>query len=265
MSDIHPTAIMEETVEIGANVHIGPYCHVSGGVRLGDGVRLESHVVVTGDTTIGADTHIYAFASIGSSPQDLKFSEDEETQLIIGARNKIREHVTMNPGTEGGGGVTRVGDDCLFMVGTHVAHDCQVGNHVIMANNACLAGHVELGDYAIIGGLAGIHQFCRIGAHAFVGVGGVVVEDVIPFGVATGNRAEVAALNLVGLKRRGFERQQVNELRAAFKDIFLNTQGPLTARMEAADKAYPEAPLVQELIRFMRAEENRGYSLPSRK
>jgi UDP-N-acetylglucosamine acyltransferase len=265
MSDIHATAIIDDSVELGANVRIGPYCHVSGAVRLGDNVQLESHVVVTGDTVIGADTHIYSFASIGSAPQDLKFNEDEKTQLIIGQRNKIREHVTMNPGTEGGGGMTKVGDDCLFMVGSHVAHDCHVGNHVIMANNACLAGHVVLGDYAIIGGLAGVHQFCRIGAHAFVGVGGVVVEDVIPYGVATGNRAEVAALNLVGLKRRGFERQQVNDLRAAFKNIFLDTQGSLTARIEATANAYPDAPLVQDLIQFMRAEENRGYSLPSRK
>lgn len=264
MSEIHPTAIIDETVEIGADVFIGPYCVITGNVRLGDRVRLEAHVVITGDTTIGDDTHVYSFASLGSSPQDLKFDDDENVRLVIGQRNKIREHVTMNPGTKGGGSVTTVGDDCLFMVGTHVAHDCHVGNNAIMANNACLAGHVTLGDYAIIGGLAGIHQFCRIGAHAFVGVGGVVVEDVIPYGVATGNRAEVAALNLVGLKRRGFERQQVNDLRAAFKKIFLDDSGSLVSRLDSVAAAYADAPLVQEVVQFMRADDNRGFSLPSR-
>ena len=159
MGNVHKSAIVEDSVKLGADVTIGPFCCVTGNVTLGDGVNLESHVVVTGNTTIGEETHIYPFASIGHIPQDLKFG-NEDVSLEIGARNRIREHVTMNPGTEGGGGLTKVGNDGLFMMGSHVAHDCMVGDNVILANNATLGGHVTVGDFAILGGLVGVHQFC---------------------------------------------------------------------------------------------------------
>ena len=186
MTKIHSTAVIADTVELGRDVCIGPYCCVDGNVVLGDNCHLDTHVVVTGNTTVGADTRIFPFASIGHISQDLKY-DGEDVSLEIGTRNTIREHVTMNPGTDQGGGVTRIGDDNLFMVGVHVAHDCIVGNNVIMANNATLGGHVTVADYAILGGLVGVHQFARIGAHSFVGAGSLVTEDVIPFGVVSGN------------------------------------------------------------------------------
>lgn len=264
MSDIHPTAIIDDSVTLGADVKVGPYCCVTGNVELGDRVVLESHVVVTGNTTVGADTHIYPFASIGHIPQDLKFG-DEKVFLEIGERNRIREHVTMNPGTQGGGGLTRVGHDGLFMMGTHVAHDCTVGDHVIMANNATLAGHVAVGDHAILGGLVGIHQFCRIGAHAFVGAASMVTEDVIPFGAATGNRAELSGLNLVGLKRRNFPRDEINALRALHKSLFVETEGALMVRLAKAAQEHADSACVQQVVEFMRVEQNRGYCTPRRR
>ena len=264
MSKIHPTALIEDSVKLGADVEIGAFCYLSGKVVLGDRVKLEAHVVITGDTQIGDDTHIYSFSSLGSAPQDLKFG-DEDVSLEIGACNKIREHVTMNPGTSGGGGVTRIGDDGLFMVGCHIAHDCQVGNNVIIANNSCLAGHVELGDFGIIGGLVGVHQFCRIGQHAFIGFGAMIDEDIIPYGTAKGNRAEISGLNLVGLKRRGFERAQLNDLRAAYKAIFGSQEGQLSGRVASVAQAYPDAPLVQNVVAFMQADNTRGFSLPAHK
>ena len=220
MTNIHSTAVIASTVELGRDVCIGPYCCVDGNVVLGDNCHLDTHVVVTGNTTVGADTRIFPFASIGHISQDLKY-DGEDVSLEIGARNTIREHVTMNPGTDQGGGVTRVGDDNLFMAGVHVAHDCIVGNNVIMANNATLGGHVTVADYAILGGLVGVHQFARIGTHSFVGAGSLVTEDVVPFGMVSGNRAVLGGLNLVGLKRRDFERDEINALRSAFKDIFM--------------------------------------------
>ena len=175
MTDVHSTALVADTVKLGRNVTIGPYCCVDGNVVLGDNCCLGAHVVVTGETRIGADTRIFPFASIGHISQDLKY-EGELVSLEIGARNTIREHVTMNPGTRNGGAVTRVGDDNLFMVGVHVAHDCVVGSNVIMANNATLGGHVSVADFAILGGLVGVHQFSRIGAHSFVGAGSLVLS-----------------------------------------------------------------------------------------
>jgi len=263
MAQIHPTAIIDDSVTLGRDVRIGPYCCVTGEVTLGDNVVLESHVVVTGRTSIGSETHIYPFASIGHVPQDLKF-DNEDVVLEIGSRNRIREHVTMNPGTEGGGGVTRVGDDGLFMMGAHVAHDCIVGDNVILANNATLGGHVVLGDFAILGGLVGVHQFCRIGEHAFVGAGGLIVEDVIPYGTATGNRAVLSGLNLVGLKRRNFARDEINALRAAYKELFLGEDDALAVRMEAVAAKYADSNTVQTVIAFMRLDNSRGFCAPAR-
>jgi len=261
MSDIHPTAIIDDSVRLGDNVKIGPYCCLTGNVDLGDEVVLESHVIVTGNTKVGAQTHIYPFASIGHVPQDLKFG-DEEVFLEIGARNRIREHVTMNPGTQGGGGLTQVGNDGLFMMGAHVAHDCVVGDNVILANNATLGGHVAVGNFAILGGLAGVHQFCRIGAHAFIGAGSLVVEDVIPFGAATGNRAVLSGLNLVGLKRRNFDRSEINALRALHKSLFIEDEGALMTRLAKAAQQHGDSACVREVVEFMRVEQNRGYCTP---
>lgn len=202
MVEIHPTAVIDSAAKIGKNVKIGPYCCIGANVEIGDGVELKAHVVIDGQTSIGADSKFFPFASIGLPPQDLKYSGEKST-LTIGERNIIREYVTMNPGTEGGGLETRVGDDNLFMVGAHVAHDCIVGNNVIMANNATLAGHVMVDDYAIIGGLAAVHQFCRIGRHAMIGGMSGVENDIIPYASVLGGRAWLSGLNLVGLKRRG--------------------------------------------------------------
>lgn len=262
MTDVHSTALVADTVKLGRNVTIGPYCCVDGNVVLGDNCRLDAHVVVTGDTSIGADTRIFPFASIGHISQDLKY-DGELVSLEIGARNTIREHVTMNPGTSNGGAVTRVGDDNLFMVGVHVAHDCIVGSNVIMANNATLGGHVSVADFAILGGLVGVHQFSRIGAHSFVGAGSLVTEDVIPFGMVSGNRAILGGLNLVGLKRRDFDRNEINALRAAYKDVFMTQNATFQDRVLRARETYAESGLVNQMIDFILVEKSRGYCLPS--
>lgn len=224
---------------------------------MGDGVSLISHVALDGRTTIGEGTQIFPFASIGHVPQDLKFKGEPST-LEIGAFNIIREHVTMNPGTEGGGMLTRVGDRCLFMMGAHVAHDCLLGNHVIMANNATLAGHVEVGDYAFIGGLSAVHQFVRIGRHAMIGGMSGVEADVIPFGLVMGERAGLAGLNLVGLKRRNFDRDTIHGMRSAYRDIFEDSSGTLQERAEKALSAYQNQPDIRELIEFILSDSKRS-------
>ena len=261
MTDVHSTALVADTVKLGRNVTIGPYCCVDGNVVIGDNCRLGSHVVVTGDTRIGDDTRIFPFSSIGHISQDLKY-KGELVSLEIGARNIIREHVTMNPGTGNGGAVTRIGDDNLFMVGVHVAHDCVVGSNVILANNATLGGHVSVADFAILGGLVGVHQFSRIGMHSFVGAGSLVTEDVIPFGMVSGNRAILGGLNLVGLKRRDFDRNEIKALRAAYKDVFMNQNATFQARVLRARETYAESDLVSQMTDFILVEKSRGYCLP---
>jgi len=257
---IHPTAIVEDGARLAGGVIVGPYCLVGADVSLGPGVELISHAVVTGRTRIGAGTRIWPFAAIGHQPQDLKY-RGEESWLEIGPRCMIREHVTMNPGTAGGGGTTRVGADCLFMVGCHLAHDCQVGDHVVMANNATLAGHVEIGDHAVLGGLVAVHQFVRIGAHAVVGGMSGVDKDVIPYGSALGNRAELAGLNLVGLRRRGFGRDTIGALRGAYRMVF-EEAAPLAEGAERAAAAYPDVAAVQALAEFIRADSSRSFCTP---
>jgi len=260
MNEIHPTAIVDSGAQIGENVSIGPYCVVDTEVVLGDGVTLFSHVVVTGRTQIGANTAIYPFASIGHRPQDMKY-KGELSRLEIGCNNVIREHVTMNPGTEGGGMVTRVGNNCLFMVGSHVAHDCQIGDHVIMANNATLAGHVAVGDYAILGGLSAVHQFVRIGRHAIVGGMSGVGNDLIPYGSAVGNRAHLSGLNIIGLKRRGFPRDIIHDLRRAYRLIFAH-EGTMTERLaDVADLMSNNEP-VMEILDFIRTDSSRAICQP---
>lgn len=257
---MHPTAIVEQGARIGDGVRIGPYCLVGPDVELGDGVELISHVAVAGHTRIGAGTRIWPFASIGHQPQDLKY-EGEVSSLEIGAGNMIREQVTMNPGTAGGGRITRVGDRGLFMVGAHVGHDCQIGNGVVMANNATLAGHVEIGDHAILGGLSAVHQFVRIGQHAMVGGMTGVEKDVIPYGSVIGNRAELGGLNIVGLRRRGFDRDTIHALREAYRAVFWG-EGSLADRAAAAGRRWESVGPVGELVAFILADTTRSFCTP---
>jgi UDP-N-acetylglucosamine acyltransferase len=259
-ASVHPTAVIAEGAEIGPGCTIGPYCVIGPEVALAANVELKSHVAIDGRTRIGEGTVIFPFASIGHVPQDLKY-RGEPVELVIGARNTIREHVTMNPGTAGGGGATRVGDDNLFMMSTHVAHDCTIGSHVIMANNATLGGHCEVGDYVVLGGLAAIHQFVRLGRGAMIGGLAGVVADVIPYGSVMGERAHLAGLNLVGLKRRGAGRADVNGLRAAFGEMFAG-EGNLQERVRQAGARYPDNPLVAEVVAFITTETARSFTVP---
>lgn len=262
MAKIHPSSVVEEGAKIAADVEIGPFCHIGAHVELGAKVKIESHVAVAGHTEIGEGTHIWPFASLGHTPQDLKY-RGEKSKLVIGKNNRIREHVTMNPGTEGGGMLTVVGDNCLFMVGAHVAHDCRVGNNVILANNATLAGHVEVGDNAVIGGLSAIHQFVKIGKHAMIGGMSGIENDVIPYGNAFGERAFLNGLNLVGLKRSGFEKDQINALRNAFKMIF-EGEGNLSERVQKAKDEYRGHGAVMEIIDFIVSDSSRALCQPKK-
>lgn len=256
---IHPSAVIDEGAQIGAGVEIGPFCHVGPDVRLGDGVVLKSHVVVTGDTQVGDETVIFSFACIGEIPQDLKFA-GEKTKLVIGQRNRIREHVTMNSGTEGGGGITRVGDDGLFMAGCHVAHDVQVGNRVIIVNNAALAGHCVVEDDVIIGGLSGVHQWVRIGQGAIIGAVTMVTNDVIPYGLVQAPRGHLDGLNLVGLKRRGVARKDITALRAAFQ-MLAQGEGAFQDRARRLGEE-TESDYVRQIVNFVLAESDRSFLTP---
>lgn len=259
-TSLHPTAIVDDGAEIAEGVRIGPYCIVGGEVRLGEGAELIAHVVVTGRTEIGPRTRVFPFASIGHRPQDLKY-RGEPSRLEIGADNVIREHVTINPGTEGGGMVTRVGDRCMLMVGAHVAHDCQVGNGVIMANNATLGGHVEIDDFAILGGLSAVHQFARIGRHAMVGGMSGVENDVIPYGSVLGNRAFLSGLNIIGLKRRGFAREVIHDLRKAYRLLFAE-EGTMAERIADVAEAFAAVEPVMEIVDFIRSDSSRAICQP---
>ncbi|MFU8863736.1 MAG: acyl-ACP--UDP-N-acetylglucosamine O-acyltransferase [Rhodobacterales bacterium] len=258
-SRIHPSAIIEDGAQIGADVAIGPFCHIGPHVTLGDRVHLHSHVVLTGRTSIGAETEIHPFAVIGGIPQDLKF-KGEETQLIIGARNRIREHVTMNTGTEGGGGVTRIGDDGLFMAGCHIAHDAHVGNRVIVVNNAALAGHCVIEDDVIIGGLSGVHQWVRIGQGAIIGAVTMVTNDVIPYGLVQAPRGVLDGLNLVGLKRRGVPRADITALRAAFQ-MLAQGEGAFQDRARRLGEETQSA-YVRQIVEFVTAGSDRSFLTP---
>ena len=261
MTNIHPTAVIAPAAQIADSVEIGPYCVVGANVTLGARVRLISHAVIDGNTTVGDGTVIYPFASIGHRPQDLKY-KGEASRLVIGRENQIREHVSMNPGTEGGGMVTRVGDHCLFMVGAHVAHDCLIGDHVILVNNVALGGHVEIGDFAIIGGNSAVHQFVRIGKQVMVGGMTGVENDVIPYATVTGNRAHLSGLNLVGLKRRGFSREDIHELRTAYRLLFA-PEGTMVERLEEVAAQFKDCAPVMEIVDFIRANSTRSVCQPS--
>lgn len=261
MANIHPTAVVDPNADLGEGVDIGPFCVVGPEATLGDGVVLHSHVVVVGQTAIGAGCQIFPFASLGHIPQDQKY-HGEASRLEIGPQTVIREHVTINSGTEAGGLLTRVGAHCLLMVGAHVAHDCQLGDHVILVNNATLGGHVLVGDHAILGGLCAVHQFVRIGARAFVGGMSGVEKDVIPFGMVIGNRAHLSGLNIVGLKRQGFPREQIHELRQAYRMLFAS-EGTLKERLEDVENMFKANPLVREIVDFIKSNSDRSFCVPS--
>jgi UDP-N-acetylglucosamine acyltransferase len=257
---IHPTSVVEVGAKLGKNVKIGPFCMVGADVVLGDGCELLSHVAVSGRTTIGPRTKIYPFASIGHQPQDLKFKGEQST-LIIGADCQIREGVTMNPGTEGGIMTTVVGDRCAFLANSHVGHDCTVGNDVIFSNNVMLAGHCTIGDFVIIGGGAAVIQFARVGAHAFVGGMSGLENDLIPYGMALGNRAHLSGLNIIGLRRRGFAQSDVHSLRRAYRMLFAN-EGTLAERLEDVAVEYKGNAIVEEIIAFIRVGGKRSLCTP---
>lgn len=253
---IHPTALVEPGAQLGAGVELGPFCHVGPNVRLGSGVRLVSHVVVDGDTSVGEGAVLYPFCTVGLAPQDLKY-KGEPTRCEIGARTQVREHCTIHRGTVTGTGVTRVGSGCLLMAVVHVAHDCEIGDGVVIANNVVMGGHVTIGAGAVIGGAAAIHQFVRIGRGAMVGGVSGVEADVIPFGSVIGNRARLAGLNVIGLRRRGVDRAQLHRLRSAVRDLFWGA-GRFADRLGAVREEYGSDPLVAEVLEFAAAESKRG-------
>ena len=253
---IHPTAIVERGAELGANVRIGPFCTVGPHAVIDDGAELVSHVVVDGHTRIGADVKLFPFCTVGMAPQDIKY-KGEPTRCEIGARTQVREHCTIHRGTVTGRGLTQVGSDCLLMAVAHVAHDCSVGDHVIIANNAVMGGHVSIGDHAVIGGAAAIHQFVRIGRAAMIGGVSGVEADVIPFGSVIGNRAHLAGLNVIGLKRRGFDKAQIHTLHVAFRVLFRQA-GVFAQRLAETRALYATDPLVAEILAFIDAPTHRG-------
>ena len=255
-AEIHPSAIVSPRAELGRGVRIGPWCSVGPDAVIGDGARLISHVVVDGHTTIGADVILFPFCTVGMEPQDLKY-RGEPTRCEIGARTQIREHVTIHRGTVTGRGITRVGADCMVMAVAHVAHDCALGDHVIVANNAVMGGHVSIADHAVIGGAAAIHQFVRIGRAAMIGGVSGVEADVIPFGSVIGNRARLAGLNVIGLKRRGFDKTQILRLRAAFRSLF-HEGGVFATRLAETRARFGADPLVAEILAFIDLPSHRG-------
>ena len=259
-AEVHGSAVIEEGAVIGPDCRIGPFAVIGAEVVLGRGIEVKSHVVVTGLTEIGDDTVIFPFSVIGEIPQDLKF-RGENTRLIVGKRNRIRESVTMNCGTEGGGGVTRVGDDGLYMAGCHVAHDCQVGDRVIVVNSAAVAGHCVIEDDVIIGGLCGIHQWVRIGKGAIIGALSMVTNDVIPHGLVQGPRGQLDGLNLVGLKRRGVGREEITALRAAFQHL-AQGEGTFMDRARRLAQENQDSANVRDIVDFILGETDRSFLTP---
>lgn len=260
MSSIHPSSIIEDGAQIGAGASIGPFCHIGPEVRIGDNCVLHSHVVISGNTSIGDNAKIFPFASVGYEPQDLKY-HGEENSLTIGNNCTIREGVTINPGTEGDDSKTIIGNNCFFLANAHVAHDCKIGNNVIFSNGALLAGHCKVGDNVIMGGGSAVHQFCRIGNNAFVGGLAGVENDIIPFGMALGNRAYLGGLNLIGMKRSGIDRDSIHKTRKAFKEIFSNDQS-IVESIKSLDPELSADPIVKSIIEFIKSGEDRALCTP---
>jgi UDP-N-acetylglucosamine acyltransferase len=250
---IHPSAVISPRAKFGGNCRIGPYAIIGDEVALGNGVVIDSHCVIDGHTQIGDDTHLYPFVSIGLPPQDLKFG-GEETETQIGSRTRIREFVTIHRGTAGGGGITKIGDDCFLMAQAHVAHDCLIGNHVIMANAATLAGHVTVENGANIGAYSGVHQFCRVGREAYIGGYSVVVKDALPFALTVGNHAKCYGLNKVGVRRRGYTRETVAALHHAFH-LLLSSKLNTAQAIERIREDIKDIPEVDEVVRFVESSQ----------
>jgi UDP-N-acetylglucosamine acyltransferase len=248
---VHPSAIIGGSAQIGDDCYIGPFCSIGNEVKLGAGVRLNSHVVIEGNTSIGGGTQVFPFVSIGLAPQDLKYA-GEPTAVEIGERNHIREFVTVHRGTAGGGGITRIGSDNLLMAQAHVAHDCQLGSNIIMANAATLAGHVEIADRASVGAYSGVHQFCRVGYEAFIGGYSVVVKDAPPFAIIQGNHAKCYGLNRIGLKRRGYSKDTIEKLNHAYH-LYLSAKLNTTQALERIGHEITDCKEVDQLIEFIRS------------
>ena len=261
MINQHHTSIISNKAELGSNVIVGPYCIINENVKIGNNVNLKAHVYIDGNTIIGNNCTFYPYCSIGSSPQDLKY-KGEKSVLKIGNNNTFREYVTVNPGTLGGGLETVIGNQCLFMVSSHVAHDCKIGNNVIMVNNASLAGHVVLDDYAIMGAMSGAHQFCRIGKHSMIGGLSGVDSDVIPYGTVIGNRAYLSGLNIIGLKRRGFSKPIIQDLRKAYGLLFSSQEGTFTERVNEVSEEFTNNEPVKEIVNFLKSEKSRSICKP---
>ena len=261
MTRIHPTALIDPGAELARDVEIGPYCVIGANVELGEGVRVLSHVVIDGHTSIGAHTIVHPFVSLGHTPQHLSY-KGEPTKLDIGTNNVIREHVTMHIGTAQGGGVTRVGSHSFFMAGCHVAHDCVLEDHVILTNNVALGGHVHVGEYANIGGLSGVHQYVRIGKHAMIGGVSGVDKDVIPYALVMGNRARMNGLNIVGLRRRGFSREDIRSLRTAYGLLF-SQGGTMAERLNEVADLFSTHTGVMDIINFIREDSSRPICTPA--
>jgi len=256
---IHPTAIVETGARIDEGVRIGPWCHVGPEVTLGPRVHLKSHAVVTGWTDLGEGTEVFPFACVGEVPQDLKY-RGERTRLVVGRRCRLREGATLNTGTEGGGGITRVGDDCLLMTGAHVGHDALLGDRVILANQSAIAGHCQIGDDVIVGGLSGVHQWVRVGRGAIIGAVTMVTNDVLPHGLVQGPRGQLDGLNLVGLKRRGVERSEITALRAAYQMLAQGEGSFIERARRLADES--DSPHVREMVEFVLAASDRSFLTP---
>ncbi len=256
---IHKTAIIDSNAKISKNVKIGPYSVIGPNVEVGELTEIQSHVNISGYTKIGKNNKIYPFASIGNDPQDLKY-QGEETKLEIGNDNKIREYVTINPGTKGGGGLTKVGNNCLFMVSSHIAHDCMVGNNVVLANNVALGGHAQVDDNAIIGGNSAVQQFTRIGKSAMIGGMCGVVRDIIPYGIAHGNRSILHGLNLIGLRRKNIPNNEIKTLSDAYKEIFKNEN--LTENLGKLSNHFRDNELVAEVVKFLEKDKKRPICTP---
>ena len=256
---IHNTAIIDSKAKVASSVNIGPYTVIGPNVEIGEDVIIHSHVNISGNTKIGNGNKIYPFASIGNDPQDLKYN-GEETKLIIGNNNKIREYVTINPGTEGGGGLTKIGNNCLFMISSHVAHDCYIGNNVIIANNVPLGGHVTIENNVVIGGNSAVQQFTRIGKMAMIGGMTGVLHDVIPYGLSTGNRNILQGLNLIGLRRAKFDNKDILGLIEAYKEIFATKN--LTENISKLNGVFKENPLVKNVVEFITKDKKRSICTP---
>ncbi len=258
---IHPSAIISDGAKIGAGVKIGPYCVVGAHVELGNNVELIGHVSLNGHTKIGAESKLYPFVSMGYPPQDFKH-KGGDVRIEIGARCTFRENVNIHPGTDVGKPMTRIGDDCYFMVGTHLAHEGQLGNHVVVSNGAQIGGGVVIGDYVVLGGLCAIHQYTRIGDHAFIGGMATVTTDVIPYGFVTGNPARLAGLNIVGLKRRDFSRDTIHDMRAAYRLLFAQ-EGTFSERLQDTADSYVNDECVMKIVDFIKAQDNRSICMPN--